>query len=174
MTGIRSQELHLLVAFGGSLRHAAWEILRPAAIEDRPGRCWPSNIGVVALDAMLAVALPGDRRRRRLCRGRGWGLCVALDCPIINRGASSCSIRHLPAGRPHAVPTLAAAPGNTRTQFDVTTGIRFHPIEILLSMGIKLGVVAALGVPAVAVLVFEVLLNATSMFNHANVHIPKT
>jgi sterol desaturase/sphingolipid hydroxylase (fatty acid hydroxylase superfamily) len=53
-------------------------------------------------------------------------------------------------------------------EFDVTTGVRFHPFEILLSMGIKLAVVGALGPPAVAVLVFEVLLNATSMFSHGN------
>jgi hypothetical protein len=51
-------------------------------------------------------------------------------------------------------------------------GARFHPIEILLSMGLKLGLVAALGAPAVAVLIFEVLLNATAMFNHSNVHMP--
>src|SRR3546814_11617505 len=50
--------------------------------------------------------------------------------------------------------------------------LRFHPVEILLSMGIKIGVVAALGPPAAAVLVFEVLLNATSMFNHANLPLP--
>jgi sterol desaturase/sphingolipid hydroxylase (fatty acid hydroxylase superfamily) len=56
-------------------------------------------------------------------------------------------------------------------EFDVATGARFHPIEILLSMGIKLGVVAALGAPAVAVLLFEVLLSATSLFNHGNVRI---
>ncbi len=57
-------------------------------------------------------------------------------------------------------------------EFDVTTGLRFHPLEILLSMVIKMTVVAALGAPAVAVLIFEVLLNATSMFNHGNVRIP--
>jgi sterol desaturase/sphingolipid hydroxylase (fatty acid hydroxylase superfamily) len=55
--------------------------------------------------------------------------------------------------------------------FDVTTGARFHPIEIILSMVIKLGVVAALGASAVGVLIFEVLLNAASMFNHGNVRI---
>src|SRR5690606_30480962 len=55
---------------------------------------------------------------------------------------------------------------------DVTTGVRFHPIEILISLGIKIAAVIALGVPAVAVLAFEVLLNATSMFNHANVSLP--
>jgi sterol desaturase/sphingolipid hydroxylase (fatty acid hydroxylase superfamily) len=56
--------------------------------------------------------------------------------------------------------------------FDVTTGARFHPLEILLSMLFKLTVVAALGAPALAVLAFEVLLNATSMFNHGNVRLP--
>ena len=57
--------------------------------------------------------------------------------------------------------------------FDVTTGLRFHPIEIILSMGIKLAVVAALGPPALSVLIFEVLLNATSMFNHGNLRLPE-
>ena len=58
-------------------------------------------------------------------------------------------------------------------EFDVTTGMRFHPVEILLSMVIKLGMVLALGAPALAVLIFEVLLNATSMFNHGNVLLPQ-
>ena len=57
-------------------------------------------------------------------------------------------------------------------EFDVTTGLRFHPGEILISMVIKLAAVAALGAPPVAVLVFEVTLNATSMFNHGNVRLP--
>src|SRR5262249_56339377 len=73
----------------------------------------------------------------------------------------------------HAVPVLwrLHRMHHADLEFDVTTGLRFHPIEILLSMGIKLGVVTALGTPAVAVLVFEVLLNATSMFNHGNVRL---
>src|SRR5258706_7598099 len=57
-------------------------------------------------------------------------------------------------------------------EFDVTTGLRFHPIEIVLSLVIKFAVVAALGAPALGVVVFEVLLNATSMFNHGNVRLP--
>jgi sterol desaturase/sphingolipid hydroxylase (fatty acid hydroxylase superfamily) len=55
---------------------------------------------------------------------------------------------------------------------DVTTGVRFHPIEILLSMAIKIAVVIAFGIPALSVLIFEVTLNATSMFNHSNVALP--
>jgi sterol desaturase/sphingolipid hydroxylase (fatty acid hydroxylase superfamily) len=56
---------------------------------------------------------------------------------------------------------------------DVTTGVRFHPLEILLSLAIKVAAVIVLGVPAVAVLIFEVLLNASAMFNHSNVALPR-
>ncbi|GER05580.1 hypothetical protein JCM17846_32620 [Iodidimonas nitroreducens] len=73
----------------------------------------------------------------------------------------------------HAVPALwrLHRMHHADLEFDVTTGLRFHPVEILLSMGIKLGVVLALGPPAIAVFAFEILLNATSMFNHGNVRI---
>ncbi len=57
--------------------------------------------------------------------------------------------------------------------FDVTTGLRFHPIEILLSMSIKIAAIWLLGIPPLAVLIFEVLLNATAMFNHSNVALPE-
>ncbi len=62
---------------------------------------------------------------------------------------------------------------HTDLDFDVTTGVRFHPVEILLSMAIKFGVVAVLGIPAPAVVIFEILLNATSMFNHGNIWMPR-
>lgn len=76
----------------------------------------------------------------------------------------------------HAVPILwrLHRMHHADLEFDVTTGIRFHPIEILLSMGIKLAVIASLGAPAAGVFLFEVLLNATSLFNHANVRLPAT
>lgn len=56
--------------------------------------------------------------------------------------------------------------------FDVTTGLRFHPLEILLSMVWKAGIVVALGAPVLWVLIFEIVLNGTSMFNHSNVRLP--
>src|SRR5207247_314830 len=70
----------------------------------------------------------------------------------------------------HAVPALwrLHRMHHADLEFDVTTGLRFHPIEIILSMVIKLAVVVALGAPALGVLIFEVLLNATSMFSHGN------
>ena len=63
---------------------------------------------------------------------------------------------------------------HTDLDFDVTTGIRFHPIEIVISMLIKFAVITVLGPPAIAVVVFEILLNATSMFNHGNIRIPQS
>lgn len=56
--------------------------------------------------------------------------------------------------------------------FDVTTGVRFHPIEMVLSLGIKALAIVLLGVPAVAILIFEIVLNACSLFNHGNVQLP--
>jgi sterol desaturase/sphingolipid hydroxylase (fatty acid hydroxylase superfamily) len=56
--------------------------------------------------------------------------------------------------------------------FDVTTGLRFHPIEIWVSMGIKISAVAVFGASPLSILIFEILLNATSMFNHGNVMLP--
>jgi sterol desaturase/sphingolipid hydroxylase (fatty acid hydroxylase superfamily) len=61
---------------------------------------------------------------------------------------------------------------HTDLDFDVTTGVRFHPFEIFLSMGIKMAAVILLGTSALAVIIFEVLLNATSMFNHGNIRLP--
>ncbi len=74
----------------------------------------------------------------------------------------------------HAVPALwrLHRVHHADLDFDVTTGTRFHPLEILLSIGFKLAVVAALGPPILAVLIFEILLNVTSMFNHGNIRIP--
>jgi sterol desaturase/sphingolipid hydroxylase (fatty acid hydroxylase superfamily) len=74
----------------------------------------------------------------------------------------------------HAVPALwrLHRMHHADLEFDVTTGLRFHPAEILLSMGLKLAAVAVLGPPPVAVLIFEVLLNATAMFNHSNIRLP--
>jgi sterol desaturase/sphingolipid hydroxylase (fatty acid hydroxylase superfamily) len=74
----------------------------------------------------------------------------------------------------HAIPTLwrLHMVHHADVDVDVTTGLRFHPAEIIVSMVIKLAVVAVLGPPLLAVLVFEVLLNALAMFNHANVRMP--
>ena len=75
----------------------------------------------------------------------------------------------------HAIPALwrLHMMHHADLDIDMTTGLRFHPIEIIVSMAIKLAAVAALGAPPLAVLIFEVALNATSMFNHGNIRLPQ-
>jgi len=171
-----------LTAFAGVFAlMAACEIFAPRRGQ-KTGRSrrWPSNIGVVVLDTLLvrllfpvtAVGLA------LLAEAKGWGLFTALDPPAwlaIALGVILLDLAiYLQHVLFHAVPALwrLHRMHHADLEIDVTTGTRFHPIEILLSMGIKLGVIAAFGMPAVAVLIFEILLNATSMFNHGNVRIP--
>jgi sterol desaturase/sphingolipid hydroxylase (fatty acid hydroxylase superfamily) len=160
---------------------AGWEILAPRR-EQKLGRGtrWPGNVGIVILDTVLVrLVFPTTAvGLALLAEARGWGLFHTLDLPLwasvpIAVMALDLAI-YLQHVLFHAVPALwrLHRMHHADLELDVTTGARFHPVEILLSMGIKLGVVAALGAPAVAVLVFEVLLNATSMFNHSNIRMP--
>jgi sterol desaturase/sphingolipid hydroxylase (fatty acid hydroxylase superfamily) len=159
---------------------AAWEATAPR----RPRKLsrllrWSNNLGLVLIDRLLLhLSLPVLAVGfALLAEARGWGLLNAFEVPFalalpVSLLALDLAI-YLQHVLFHAVPALwrLHRVHHADLEFDVTTGLRFHPIEILLSMGIKLAVVAALGPPAIAVLVFEVLLNATSMFNHSNVRI---
>ena len=161
---------------------AAWEVAAPRRRRDIPRLIrWTNNLGVVVVDTVLVrLAFPILAVGLALmAEARGWGLLNVLGVPgwlglIVSILALDLAI-YLQHVMFHAVPALwrLHRMHHADLEFDVTTGLRFHPVEILLSMGIKLGVVAALGPPAIAVLIFEVLLNATSMFNHSNVSIPR-
>jgi sterol desaturase/sphingolipid hydroxylase (fatty acid hydroxylase superfamily) len=171
-----------LIAFAGVFAvMAAWEMLAPRR-EQQLGRGarWPSNMGIVVLDTVLVrLVFPTTAvGLALLAEAKGWGLLYFLGLPVwadalLATLALDFAI-YLQHVLFHAVPALwrLHRMHHADLEFDVTTGARFHPIEILLSMGLKLGVVAALGAPAVAVLIFEVLLNATAMFNHSNVRMP--
>src|SRR5579863_3622279 len=160
---------------------ALWEWLSPRRGQGiSRTRRWPSNLGIVAVNTVVVrLAFPAAAvGTALLAETHGWGLFQALETPIWLSIPASVILLDLAIYLQHvlfhAVPVLwrLHRMHHADLEFDVTTGLRFHPIEILLSMGIKLGVVAALGTPAVAVLVFEVLLNGTSMFNHGNVRLP--
>jgi sterol desaturase/sphingolipid hydroxylase (fatty acid hydroxylase superfamily) len=141
---------------------------------------WPSNLGIVAVNTvLLRILFPTAAVGLALLgEARGWGLLNALALPswlsLVLAVLLLDLVIYLQHVMFHAVPALwrLHRMHHADLDFDVTTGARFHPIEILLSMGLKLAAVAALGAPALAVLVFEVLLNATAMFNHANLRIP--
>ena len=173
--------VRVAIFFGILLLMALWEILAPRRRQAIPRRGrWPSNLGIVVVDSLLVrLVFPAAAVGFALfCDAKGWGLFHAVEVPAWIAFAGSVVILDLAVYFQHvlfhAVPTLWRfhRMHHADTEFDVTTGLRFHPVEILLSMGIKIAVIAALGPPAAAVLVFEVLLNATSMFNHGNVRFP--
>lgn len=161
---------------------ALWEVAAPRRRREIPRLIrWTNNFAVVVLDtAIVRLAFPIVAVGMAiLAAERGWGLFNVFEVPfwlafILSVLALDLAI-YLQHVMFHAVPAFwrLHRMHHADLEFDVSTGLRFHPVEILLSMGIKLAVVTVLGPPAVAVLVFEVLLNATSMFNHANIHIPE-
>lgn len=161
---------------------AVWEIAAPrrTATIGRKTR-WPGNIGIVVVDTVLvrilfpmtavAFALYGEKSGFGLFNV--WPVASWLAVP-----ASVVVLDLVIYGQHvlfHAVPVLWRfhRMHHADLEFDVTTGTRFHPIEIVLSMLIKFAVIGLLGAPAVAVLLFEILLNATAMFNHANARLPR-
>jgi sterol desaturase/sphingolipid hydroxylase (fatty acid hydroxylase superfamily) len=179
---LANEPLIRLFAFAGIFAAmAAWEIFAPRREQHLArGTRWPSNIGIVVLDAVLVrLVFPTTAvGLAQVAEGAGWGLFRVIDLPkwasvplAVMALDLAIYLQHVLF---HAVPALwrLHRMHHADQDVDVTTGTRFHPIEILLSMGIKLGVIAALGTPAVAVFIFELLLNATSMFNHSNVRMP--
>lgn len=179
---LANEPLIRLAAFAGVLLSMVlFELLAPRRPQEHPRRArWPGNLGIVALDTLLVrLMFPAAAVGVALLAERGgWGLLNVLEPPAWAAITASVLVLDLTIYFQHVL--LHAVPALWRLHrmhhadldFDVTTGVRFHPLEIVLSMVIKLGVVAALGAPAVAVLIFEVLLNASSMFNHGNVRIP--
>ena len=160
---------------------AVWEALAPR----RPRsvsrwRRWPSNLGLVVLNTVgVRLAIPVTAVALAILGEQGgWGALNAVALPGWVRVVVSVLVLdlviYLQHALFHAVPALwrLHRMHHADLDFDVTTGTRFHPIEILLSMGLKFLVVAALGAPPIAVLVFEIALNATAMFNHGNVGLP--
>jgi sterol desaturase/sphingolipid hydroxylase (fatty acid hydroxylase superfamily) len=172
-----------LAAFLGTLTlMAAWEVAAPMRRREIPRVIrWSNNIALVALDtAILRLSFPVLAVGLAvMAEERGWGLFNNLDAPgwvaiLVSMLVLDLAI-YLQHVMFHAVPGLwrLHRMHHADLEFDTTTALRFHPVEILLSMAIKLAVVAALGPPAVAVLLFEVLLNASALFNHANIRLPE-
>jgi sterol desaturase/sphingolipid hydroxylase (fatty acid hydroxylase superfamily) len=160
---------------------ALWELAAPRRRLDIPRVIrWSNNIALVVLDTVivrlmfpvLAVGAAAWAERQ------GFGLLplVGVTGPIgVIGGFLILDLAIWTQHRLfHAVPALwrLHRMHHADLDFDVTTGLRFHPVEILLSMAIKVAVVVALGAPPAAVLIFEVVLSATALFNHANVRLP--
>ncbi len=146
----------------------------------RPVR-WFSNLGVVAVDT-LAVRLifPIIAVQVALAASEnGWGLLNILDLPAWLGMLIGILILDLVVYLQHVmfhtVPLLwrMHMMHHADLDIDVTTGLRFHPLEILISMVIKMTVIAALGPTVLTVIIFEIVLNGTAMFNHGNLKLPE-
>lgn len=160
---------------------ALWEVFGPRRRQALARRArWPGNLGLAVLNALLLrVLFPAALVGVALAAGaRGWGLLALVDAPAWAELAFAVLaldlVLYLQHVLVHAVPALwrLHRVHHADVEFDVTTGVRFHPLEIVLSFGIKAAAVALLGASAGAVVVFEILLSATSLFNHGNVRMP--
>ncbi len=141
---------------------------------------WPNNIGIAVFNVILVrfflpITLAGFAV---IVSDNHWGIFSMIDFPFLVKVILSLilldlviygqhvAFHHIPAlWRLHRV-------HHADTEIDVTTALRFHPIEIMISMAIKFAAVAAIGAPAEAVLLFEIILNACAMFNHGNIRLP--
>ncbi len=175
--------IRLSFFFGIFAVMAVWELLSPrrTLITSKSLR-WSNNLGLVFLNStVLRLLFPAAAVGVALfAREQGWGLFNYTDIPFILAVIISVIIMdaviYLQHVMVHAVPLLwrLHRVHHADPDYDVTTGARFHPLEIILSMLIKFATILLLGPPLIAVIIFEVLLNATAMFNHGNVKLPFT
>lgn len=173
--------IRLSVFLGLVVLFMSWERLAPkrALLRGRKGR-WRTNGAIIAIDtlalrllfpvAAIGAALWAQAQNIGLLNWLAAPLWLAIPLAFLFLDFAIW-LQHLLF---HRVPLLwrLHRMHHTDVDVDVTTGLRFHPLEMILSMVIKIGVVILIGAPAVAVLLFEVVLNATSLFNHSNIRLP--
>lgn len=183
--GYGETALRLAAVLGVFLAMAALELLRPRRkLTASKTRRWLTNLSIVGLDSLLVramanLAVPIAAVAAAVaCERQGWGLFNALDWPQwIELPAAIVALdfalwlQHLLSHRIGLLWRLHQM-HHSDVDIDVTTAIRFHPLEIALSMLWKIAWVAAMGPSPLAVVAFEILLNACAMFNHANVALP--
>ena len=160
---------------------AIWELIAPRrALTTSKTWRWVSNMGITILSPLvlylvfpvLAVGMAFKAQES------GWGLLNNYNLPywlaVVVGVVVLDFVIYIQHVMFHAVPALwrLHMVHHADLDFDVTTGLRFHPIEIMLSMVIKLAVIVVLGPSALAVMIFEVVLNGTAMFNHGNIRLP--
>jgi sterol desaturase/sphingolipid hydroxylase (fatty acid hydroxylase superfamily) len=168
--------------FGVFAVMALWEVIAPKrALTVSKLVRWVNNLGLVFLNSLiLRLLFPAAAvGAAAFASEQGWGVLnyypVAGWVAIVVSLIAMDFVIYLQHVLVHAVPALwrLHRVHHADLDYDVTTGARFHPVEIVLSMLIKFSTIMVLGPPLIAVVIFEVVLNATSMFNHANVSLPK-
>ena len=179
---VNEVSVRLSFFFGVFAVIAIWEIVSPRRVLSvSKGVRWANNIGLVILNsvvlrllfpaAAVGVALVADQMN--------WGLLNFYEIPIMLSMVIAIVLMdfiiYLQHVMVHAIPALwrIHRVHHADLDYDVTTGSRFHPLEIILSMLIKFATIMLLGPPVLGVIMFEIMLNASSMFNHGNLKIPQ-
>jgi len=166
--------------FGVFALLAAAEAAWPRRGSPERRRRWPGALGLVVVSALLLRLLaPAAGVAAALsAEERGWGLFNLAPVPGWIAFVATLALLDLAVWTQHLITHRVGwlwrlhRVHHADTAFDLTTGLRFHPLEIALSLLWKTAVVLALGAPAAAVLAFEILLNAAAMFVHADLRLP--
>lgn len=180
---VTAHEVTIRMAFfvGIFLAVALVELIVPRrALTTSKTSRWVGNIGIVVINTVvLRLLFPAGAVGISLWIGhQGWGIFNHVQWPFWLEVALTIVILdfviYMQHVMFHAVPVLwrLHMMHHADLDYDLTTGTRFHPLEIIISLGIKAGAITVLGAPPVGVIIFEILLNGTAMFNHGNFFIP--
>jgi sterol desaturase/sphingolipid hydroxylase (fatty acid hydroxylase superfamily) len=173
--------IRLSFFFGVFAIMALWEWLAPCRVLSvSKALRWANNLGLVVINTLLLRLLfpAAAVGMAALAAEQGWGVLNYFPVPfwlaVVTAVVAMDFVIWLQHVMVHAVPALwrLHRVHHADPDYDVTTGARFHPLEIILSMLIKFAAIMLLGPPVLAVIVFEVILNGMAMFNHANVQLP--
>ncbi len=176
------KEIRMGFFFGMLAAIGLWELIAPRrALTVSKTVRWVNNLGLVFFNSFIVrlvfpVAAIGVAA---IAQDKSWGLFNNIEISIGLAAVLSIVIMdfviYVQHVMVHAIPVLwrLHRVHHADRDFDVTTGARFHTLEIILSMGIKFTTIVLLGPPVFAVIIFEVILNATAMFNHGNIRLPK-
>lgn len=176
------KEVRMGFFFGMLALIGLWEIVAPKrALTISKAVRWTNNLGLVFLNSFIVRLLfpAAAVGVAKFASEQGWGLFNYYDVPFWLAVVAAVIIMdfviYLQHVMVHSIPVLwrLHRVHHADLDYDVTTGARFHPIEIILSMLIKFATILLLGPSIVAVIIFEIMLNATAMFNHGNVGLPK-
>ena len=177
------KEVRMSFFFGMLIAIGIWELLAPKrALTISKSVRWVNNLGLVFFNSfLLRVLFPAAAVGvAAFASEQGWGLFNYFNLPLWFAVLASVIIMdfviYVQHVMVHAIPVLwrLHRVHHADMDYDVTTGSRFHPIEIIISMLIKFATILLLGPPIIAVIIFEIVLNATAMFNHGNISLPKT
>jgi sterol desaturase/sphingolipid hydroxylase (fatty acid hydroxylase superfamily) len=177
------QTIRLIFFLGTLIAVALWEVIAPRRVlNDSKMRRWSTNLSLVLVNTLVVrftlPILPVGLAI--ILQERGWGILNIIDLPhwtkIVLAVLILDGVVYLQHVLFHFLPTLwrLHRMHHADLDIDVTTGNRFHPLEILISIGIKLAAVSLIGPPVFAVVAFEVVLNACAQFNHGNIRLPET